>query len=95
LISDLEVARYLRAATERKERNARLLHPLSKAHQASGDTKAGEPDIGRPIHLDRPHLCQPEDSIRNVLDGCNGLPALVTRSETGELLGIVTAFDLL
>ena len=88
LISDLEVARYLRA----NARNARLLQRLDKA---SGDIRAEEPNSGRPIQLDKPHLCQPEDSVRVALEGCNGLPVLVTQKETGELLGIVTAFDLL
>ena len=93
LISDLEVARYLRAA--KNKRNQRLLQPLDTAYQRASDLQVDDPKLCRPIQLDEPVLCQPDDSVRTALEACKGLPVLVTHKENGDLLGIVTAFDLL
>ena len=49
------------------------------------------------IELKDPKCCKPDESVPTVLKGCSELPILVTDSgsDTGNLLGIVTAFDLL
>jgi len=82
LVSELEVAQYLRNAG-RGDRARRLVKTLREAVTPDG------------IRLLDPKLCRPEDSAPAALDGCKGLPVLVTHNGTGKLLGIVTAFDLL
>jgi hypothetical protein len=82
LVSDLDVARYLRAG---RARNLRLVEKLSEAQKSGG------------IELKAPSCCKPEDSASTALKDSKELPILVTDSgnAAGRLLGIVTTFDLL
>jgi len=82
LVSDLEVARYLRAGAP-GGRSLRLAETLLQAVKPEG------------VQLNTPKLCAPDESGRTALEGCKGLPILVKNSATGNLLGILTAFDLL
>ena len=82
LVSDLDVARYLRAG---RARNLRLVDTLLHAQESGG------------IKLRVPNCCKPEDSASTALKDSKELPILVTDSGSaaGRLLGIVTTFDLL
>jgi len=84
LVSDLALAPYLRAGTP-GDRRQRLAETLSHAEKHGG------------VQLMDPKRCGPEESARTALEGCKDLPILVTNSGGGtdNLLGIVTAFDLL
>ncbi len=84
LVSDVEVAHYLRAGTP-GDRRRYLAETLRQAVRPDG------------IQLKDPKPCGPGESARTVLEGCKELPILVTDTGcgTGELLGIVMAFDLL
>jgi CBS domain-containing protein len=81
LVSDLDVARYLRAGA----RNLRLAGTLLEAQESGG------------IELRASNCFKPEDSVSTVLKDSKELPILVTDTgkASGRLLGIVTTFDLL
>jgi hypothetical protein len=90
LVSDLELARYLRTAANAKERASRLLETLANAQKLGG------------IQLREPKTCGSEEFISGLFtqgDGhttWDGLPILVVRSSLEkDLLGILTPFDLL
>ena len=89
LVSDVELARYLRTAGSAGQRNSRLVETLAHAQETGGIKFLGT----------RP--CGPEDLISDLFkqsDGhmdWGGLPILVVRSGSADLLGILTAFDLL
>jgi hypothetical protein len=83
VISDVTVARYLRAASSKAKRNARLKMTLNDAMTEHG------------IELVVPAYARPEQPIKELLENLNSLPLLVLATNTHELLGIVTAFDLL
>jgi CBS domain-containing protein len=82
LVSDLDVARYLRAG---RARNLRLVDTLLHAQECGG------------IKLRVHNCCKPEDSASTALKDSEELPILVTDTgkAAGRLLGIVTTFDLL
>jgi CBS domain-containing protein len=82
LISDLEIAKYLRGSETPGGRKARLVQSLADAEKPGG------------IKLQTPTCCKPTDSVADVLKGWDGTPILVVRENGNELLGIVTAFDL-
>jgi hypothetical protein len=89
LVSDLGLARYLRTAGNAKERKSRLVQPLADAQKTGG------------IQLLGTKPCGPEDLISDLFKQCDGhkgwdgLPILVVRSSSADLLGILTPFDLL
>ncbi len=80
LVSDYNVARYLRLGSKRNELLAKTLdNAISdglKTHPAE--------------------VCYADETIEKVLDSFDGKPFLVVRTENeSDLLGILTAFDLL
>jgi CBS domain-containing protein len=89
IVADVELALYLRTAINSDERRRRLVQTLADAQKAGG------------IQLRDPKTCGPEELISDLFkrgDGqkdWNGLPILVVRSGTADLLGILTPFDLL
>jgi CBS domain-containing protein len=84
LVCDLEVARYLHAAGTTEERKQRLLEPLKDAVQKTDA-----------LQLQDTIPCQANGCFRTLLRDRKALPILVVREGAAELLGIVTAFDLL
>jgi CBS domain-containing protein len=82
LISDYSVAAYLRNAQSTRERKTRLAKKLVDALEQDG------------IQLTDAPRCCPEDSITSVLVKSEGRPVLLT-GPNGELLGILTPFDVL
>ncbi len=82
LIPDLTLARYMRKATSKTDLNRRLAQTLGEVVGA-----------GR-IKLVEARVHGPTDSIDAALDNWDGLPILVQSGEK-QLLGILTAFDLL
>ena len=90
LVSDLEMVRYLRSGQNRKDRVSLLAQPLKEAVKPGG------------FKLQTPRQVNPGDSIFKVLEHqgdssekWDGLPILVVHPVTGDLIGILTAFDLL
>ncbi|MGH2360044.1 MAG: CBS domain-containing protein [bacterium] len=82
LVSDLAVAQYLRSAQSGQERDGRLALPLKEA-------------VGsKALMLDEPYVCKAGDRLATALERCQRLPILVC-TDSGELSGILTAFDLL
>lgn len=81
LIADLDVARYL--LQNPVEREKRLVTTLEDARKHCLDLVQ---DTDR---------CHPDDSVQRVLGNCKGKPILVTRKDSGELIGILTPHDLL
>jgi hypothetical protein len=82
LLSDAAVALVLRGAQGVNERNRRLAASVAIAKRIYG------------LHLIQARTVRPTTLVIEVLSGGTESPALVT-DESGELLGIVTAFDLL
>jgi hypothetical protein len=88
LVSDLDLARYLRTAGGNEERQRRLVQSLDEV------AKSGDIQLKDTIRFG------PQDSISDLFMRCggqkdwDGLPILVLRS-SADLLGILTAFDLL
>jgi hypothetical protein len=81
LIADRTLAKYLSHPDTRKARLARRL-----------DSAIAEDDL----YKERALICYPEDSIASALDRFTGSPILVCRRDTPqEIVGILTAFDLL
>jgi len=82
-VSDYSIARYLRSATSKTERKKRLAKSLKKAISDDLETYETEP-------------CFADETIETVLGSFDGKPFLVIQKEKeDELLGILTAFDLL
>ncbi len=82
LVSDYNVARYLRSRSNRNELLAKTL-----------DDAISESD-GLKTHLAK--VCYADETIEKVLDSFDGEPFLVVRRKNeSDLLGILTAFDLL
>lgn len=80
LIADRSIAKYLSTGGRRKERLAR---PLKDA-------------IEDGLKVEEALTCSPEDDIQTALDRFTGSPILVCRRDApDELIGILTAFDLL
>ena len=83
MVSDYDVARYLRSATSNNERKKRLAKSLKEAISDGLETYETEP-------------CYADETIEKVLYSFDGKPFLVVRTENkNDLLGILTAFDLL
>jgi hypothetical protein len=82
LISDFELASYLRRAKSSIDKKQRLATPLREAAQG-----------GQVSLIDAP-TCKPEDRVDTVLTSSQGKPVLVIGPD-GDLRGIVTPFDLL
>jgi hypothetical protein len=82
LISDLGVARVLRQARDKADRERRLGASVTCAITE--------------YHLlvDKPTIVGPADSVARILQGPSNLPILIV-DEAHELLGIATPFDLL
>ncbi len=83
LVSDLAIARVLRKAGNRDERALRLATSIEKAVE----------DFA--LELDIPQVVDAETSVGTILERQKGsVPVLVT-TDAGDLLGIVTPYDLL
>lgn len=83
LLSDFELARYLRPANSDRskgQRKLRLMTLLSKAIEDGVSTSAAV-------------VVSPMTTVEEVLKMCNGQPVLVTHDS--QLMGIVSPFDLL
>jgi hypothetical protein len=65
IISDLLLAQYLRGSSNQTELKQRLMQTLDKVIHSKG------------IKLCQPHVCQPDDSISEVLKAANEFPVLV------------------
>jgi len=90
LISDFRLARYIRSATTEKETMGRLAQTL----QQVVDSTEVELLLTETLHQ--------EDGIHDALQGSarlqkghEGLPILVLSPDDKQLIGILTAFDLL
>jgi len=83
LVSDASIAKYLRAAGSGQDREQRLRTLLRDAIKS------------KLLHIDTPRCVRPEHEVADVLANLTSLPILVVANQPEELLGIVTAFDLL
>lgn len=81
LVSDRALAKYLREPAG--AHRARLAQKLSEA-LAPGK-----------LQLEKPQTAKGEDEIATVIKHLDGLPILVTDGTTSNLVGILTAYDLL
>lgn len=82
-ISDYAVATFLRAAPCNTKRKERLACKLQAAREKQRDI------------LCQAQTCRTSDLVRDVLKDSQGKPVLVLGDNSGELLGLVTPFDLL
>ena len=82
LVSDVAVAEYLRAAGP-SERKKRLRTSLRDAATTGL------------LRLDTPKCVAPEHRVADLVSNLAHLPILVIGDRSDELIGIVTAFDLL
>jgi hypothetical protein len=82
LISDLDVARFLRepGETARKDRMRRTVGDLCGS------------DV---LRLQEPYSCAADTHVHDALAHCRGLPILVVTPGAGDLVGIATPFDLM
>lgn len=84
LVSEGEVAKFLRSAQTNEERNKRLATALKDAVQGEG------------LKLHETKTVPPDTPLQLVLDALSKYPVLVIKGENPEeLLGIVTASDVL
>jgi len=84
LVSDLEIARYLRDTSNGKPRPERLAANLQQAVKA------------KQIRLIPGKTCNPDQDIVSVLSNCMGVPVLVVdQNYPHELRGLITPFDVL
>jgi hypothetical protein len=85
LISDYALANYLREAPSNNKRKKHLATHLSTALK------------NNTIKLDKPYMCGPDNSIDDIMQHVGSSPILVRSdaSDPSDLLGILTAFDLL
>jgi predicted transcriptional regulator len=82
LVSDLSVAKYLREAQTPAEKKRRLATPLRTA-------------IAEGLELETAECFYADTPVTDIVQRINHHPALVCRKEETELVGILTAFDLL
>ena len=97
LISDAEVARFLRQHDETCSRAERLAMPLSKALGGDGSGVSACKAL-RPIGcVDAAAYVAEDDDVTSVLARLDERPVLVTLNgqPKGRLVGILTSFDLL
>ncbi len=83
LVSDWAVAEYLRRRSNCVQLKDLLVQPLGEALE-----------VGR-LDLPRALTCRATDAVKEVMARWDGQCVLVTRSEKGELLGILTPYDVL
>jgi len=84
LISDFELARYLRGGASKTERHERLARSLSDAvRRADGVGLIDAQSVG------------PQENIEAALRASSGLPVVVTSPRGNDIMGILTPFDLL
>lgn len=85
VISDYSLAEYLRKVSSKGERKKHLAALLSETLEQNT------------IELSKPRICNPNCPISDIINDLSSLPILVTseRGNDSELLGIITAFDLL
>ena len=83
LVSDLAISKYLHTSGKIEIMRERLSQPLEKAVREGG------------MELTVTRICRPTDSVASILENWDGLPLLVCREKSGELIGILTPFDLL
>ena len=81
VISDSRLARYLREEGEISK--DLLIQSLSEALAS------------KRLQLIPVQTCGPEDCLKQVLHGADGLPTLILSPNSGHLLGVLTPFDLL
>jgi hypothetical protein len=82
LVSDKALAQYLRCVSNGGLLKDLLVQPLGEAK-------------GNGMILPVARTCVATDPVRDVLAGWDGQPVLVVRQNKGELLGILTPYDLL
>ena len=82
LVSDKALAQDLRGRTNGAFLKDLLVQPLEEAKKNQ-------------LILPEARMCEATDSVRDVLAGWDGQPVLVTQRNKGELLGILTPYDLL
>lgn len=80
LVSDTQLASYL--ACEQNERKRRLIQSLESA-------------VKEQLMLQKPHMCFCNESVQTALEKSEGRPVLILAESTGDLVGIITAFDML
>jgi len=83
LVSDFNLARYLRSATTSGDARKRLAQQLGRAVE-----------LGK-VKLLPTKTLRPEDNIQEALLEAEGLPAVVPSPDGKDLIGILTPFDLL
>jgi hypothetical protein len=83
LISDFNLARYLRSATNSGDAKRRLAQQLGQAVELGG------------VKLLPTKTLRPEDNVQAALLEAEGLPAVVPSPDGKDLIGILTPFDLL
>lgn len=83
VVSDISIARYLHEADNHAARGERLRTSLESAVEQGG------------LRLEMPKCVMPGRLIAELLPHLDALPLLVVSGTSRELLGIVTAFDLL
>jgi hypothetical protein len=83
ILTDSALANYLRVMKSSGQRKNLLMQPLEKAIEDGG------------LKLLEAKICNPENTVSAALGCWDGLPVLVARNGTDELLGILTPHDLL
>jgi CBS domain-containing protein len=96
LISDAEVARFLRQHHDTCSRAERLAMPLSTALSAEPEFALGT-SLTPIASVDAAAYVAEDDEANSVLDRIDQRPVLVTSEgrPNGRLVGILTSFDLL
>lgn len=97
LISDAEVARFLRQHHETCLRADRLAMPLSATLGGDGSEVSAGKALRKIRCVDAAAYVGEEDDVNSVLDRIDERPVLVTSDgqPKGRLVGILTSFDLL
>jgi hypothetical protein len=83
LVSDLGVARVLQQAARKDQRSSRLSATVEEAVDKLG------------LKLEEPRVVEDSASVASVLDGLSSSVPVLVLSQPGDLVGIVTPFDLL
>jgi hypothetical protein len=83
LVSDHEIAKYLRMALSTNNKKIRLATTLEEAIKTGGIK----------LHTTRCLSC--DSPVTEALEKFDGLPILICSGEQSNLIGILTSFDLL
>jgi CBS domain-containing protein len=83
VITDLSIARLLRAQRTKDDKARILTAPVESAVKEHG------------LQLDKPLAVRPDTSVANVLETQSGSIPVLVLNASGDLLGLVTPFDLL